>query len=160
MTSGTGSVGTRAGRLPTRSSALLLGLGMGGFVDGIVLHQILQWHHMISSVEGRSVTTLAGLQANTVADGLFHSATWVLTWAGVVTGLVSWRQGRIAPSWSFHLGLVLVGWGIFNLADGIVDHHLLWDIGFLVFGAVLVLGGRLLHRHGVRGLTPRSRSAP
>ncbi len=25
----------------------ILGLGLGGFFDGIVLHQILQWHHLI-----------------------------------------------------------------------------------------------------------------
>jgi uncharacterized membrane protein len=154
-------------RLPSRASGLLLGLGLGGFVDGIVLHQILQWHHMISSVEGRSVTTLAGLEANTVADGVFHSATWVLTSAGMVTALVAWRQGRIAPSWSFHLGLVLAGWGIFNLVEGTVDHQILgvhhvrddlggplsWDIGFLVVGALLVAGGWLLHRRGVRRMT-------
>jgi uncharacterized membrane protein len=170
---GTGAAGTRAGRPPTRSSGLLLGLGMGGFVDGIVLHQILQWHHMISSVEGRSVTTLAGLEANTVADGVFHAATWVLTWAGLVTALIAWRQGRIAPSWSFQAGLVLTGWGIFNLVEGTVDHQILgvhhvrddlgaplsWDIGFLAFGALLVAGGRLLHRRGVRRLAAGPRRA-
>jgi hypothetical protein len=32
------------GRLTT--PGILLGLGLGGFVDGIVLHQILQWHHI------------------------------------------------------------------------------------------------------------------
>ncbi len=31
------------------SAGILLGLGMGGFFDGIVLHQILQWHHMATS---------------------------------------------------------------------------------------------------------------
>lgn len=29
---------------------VLLGVGLGGFVDGILLHQILQWHHMVSNV--------------------------------------------------------------------------------------------------------------
>ena len=29
-------------------SGLLYGLGLGGFIDGIVLHQILQWHHMVT----------------------------------------------------------------------------------------------------------------
>src|SRR4051812_5186276 len=102
-------------RLPTRSSGLLLGLGFGGFVDGIVLHQILQWHHMLSAVEGWPPTTPAGLEVNTVADGFFHLATWVLAWAGVVTAIVAWRQGRIAPSWAFQGGLVLAGWGLFNV---------------------------------------------
>ena len=97
---------TTAGeRLPSKASGLLYGIGFGGFVDGIVLHQILQWHHMVSAVDGRDPGTLAGLEANTVADGFFHLGTWLAAVAGMVTALVAWRQGRIAPSWSFHLGL-------------------------------------------------------
>jgi len=45
--------------------------------------------------------------------------------AGSVTGIIAWREGRLAPNWSFHFGLVLAGWGIFNLVEGTVDHHLL-----------------------------------
>jgi Predicted membrane protein (DUF2243) len=30
------------------SAGILLDLGLGGFFDGIVLHQILQWHHMVT----------------------------------------------------------------------------------------------------------------
>ncbi|MGY1812370.1 DUF2243 domain-containing protein [Blastococcus sp. SYSU D00820] len=156
-------------RLPSRATGLLYGLGFGGFVDGIVLHQILQWHHMASAV--RSPTTVAGLELNTTADGLFHLATWVLTFAGTITALVAWRQGRIAPSWSFHLGLVLAGWGIFNVVEGLVDHQLLgvhhvrddlggplaWDIGFLVFGVLLIAGGWALHRRGLREMERRRR---
>jgi uncharacterized membrane protein len=156
--------------MPTRSSGLLLGLGLGGFVDGIVLHQILQWHHMLSAVEGRSPTTLAGLEVNTLADGFFHLATWVLTWAGTLTALRAWQQGRIAPSWSFQLGLVLAGWGLFNVVEGLVDHQILgvhhvrddlgaplsWDLAFLLFGALLIAGGWLLHRRGARELTRRA----
>lgn len=56
-------------------------------------------------------------------------------------------------------GWILLGWGVFNLVEGVVDHHILgihhvrsgeyqtwWDIGFLVFGALLVAGGWLLQR--------------
>jgi uncharacterized membrane protein len=152
------------GRRPTRISGVLYGLGLGGFVDGIVLHQILQWHHMVSSTT--APTTLAGLEANTVADGLFHLATWACTVAGMVTALVAWRQGRIAPSWSFHFGLVLAGWGLFNVVEGLIDHLLLgvhhvrddlggplsWDLGLLAVGVLQVIGGWLLHRRGVRRL--------
>jgi uncharacterized membrane protein len=155
-----------AGRLPTRASGLLLGLGLGGFVDGIVLHQLLQWHHMVSSVKSTPMTTLAGLEANTLADGVFHVASWLLTLAGILTALVAWQQGRIAPSWSFQIGLVLAGWGMFDLVEGIVDHQILgvhhvrddlgaplsWDIGFLVFGGLLVACGWLLHRRGLHAL--------
>jgi uncharacterized membrane protein len=31
------------------SAGIFFGLGLGGFFDGIVLHQLLQWHHMLSS---------------------------------------------------------------------------------------------------------------
>ena len=77
----------------------LFGLGLGGFVDGIILHQVLQWHHMISDVEKYPTTTVAGLQVNTLADGFFHLATWFLVLAGSITALHAWREGRVAPSW-------------------------------------------------------------
>jgi uncharacterized membrane protein len=151
-------------RLPSKVSGLLYGLGLGGFLDGIVLHQILQWHHMVSDVHDHPTTTLAGLEANTLADGLFHLLAWVFVVAASVSTVLAWRLGRIAPSWSFHLGLVLAGWGLFNVVEGLVDHQILgvhhvrddlggplsWDIGFLVLGALLILSGWALHRRGVR----------
>ena len=60
---------TQAG-FPT-SAGILFGLGLGGFFDGIVLHQILQWHHMLTSA-GVPADTVAGLKLNTFWDGLFH----------------------------------------------------------------------------------------
>ena len=63
---------TEPARAPSRASGLLFGLGLGGFVDGIVLHQILQWHHIVSDVDRYPVTTVAGLEINTLSDGLFH----------------------------------------------------------------------------------------
>ena len=160
------SVGAEAaGRreAPSKASGLLYGLGLGGFLDGIVLHQILQWHHMVSHVDDYPTDTVAGLEVNTLADGLFHVATWIFVLAGSLTAIKAWREGRLAPSWSFHFGLVLTGWGIFNVGEGVVNHHLLgihhvrdnagsplsWDIGFLVFGVALIVGGWLLHRHGL-----------
>jgi uncharacterized membrane protein len=153
-------------RLPPRTSGLFFGLGLGGFVDGIVLHQILQWHHMLSARDESPVTTVAGLEVNTLADGFFHLGTWVLVVAASVTSLRAWRKGRLAPSYSFHFGLVLTGWGIFNVVEGLIDHQLLgihhvrddlggplsWDLAFLAFGALLIAGGWLLHRRGVRQL--------
>jgi hypothetical protein len=52
------------------AAGLLLGIGLEGFVDGIVLHQILQGHHLLSSEGGRPASHVAGLEANTLADGL------------------------------------------------------------------------------------------
>jgi len=156
-------------RMPTKASGLLYGLGLGGFVDGIVLHQLLQWHHMVSDVEEYPTTTVAGLEVNTLADGFFHVAAWILVLAASVTAITAWREGRLAPSWSFHFGLVLVGWGIFNVVEGLVDHQILgvhhvrddlgaplsWDMGFLVFGLLLVTGGWLLHKRGVSAMQRR-----
>ncbi|GAB2740694.1 DUF2243 domain-containing protein [Nocardioides pakistanensis] len=158
------------GKPPSKTSGLLYGLGFGGFVDGIVLHQILQWHHMVSHVEEYPMDTLAGLEVNTLADGFFHVATWLFVFLGSVTAIMAWRQGRLAPSWSFHFGLVLAGWGIFNLVEGVVDHQILgihhvrddlgaplsWDLGFLASGVVLVVVGWLLHRRGLRDLEQRA----
>lgn len=110
---------------------------------------------MISDTHGHPVTTVAGLKANTVADGLFHLATWVFVLAGAVLMLVSWRRGRPAPTWRLQTGLLLAGWGLFNVVEGIIDHQFLgihhvrddlggplsWDLGFLAFGLVLLFGG-------------------
>jgi uncharacterized membrane protein len=169
---GAGGVRRATHRAPSKASGLLYGLALGGFVDGIVLHQILQWHHMVSSVDDYPMTTLAGLQVNTLADGFFHVVTWLLVVAGSVTSIVGWRQGRLAPSWSFHAGLVLTGWGVFNVVEGLVDHHLLgvhhvrddlggpvaWDLAFLVLGLVLMVAGWLLHLRGARRLVQTSRT--
>ncbi|AWT57461.1 DUF2243 domain-containing protein [Mycolicibacterium smegmatis] len=147
---------------PSVLPGLLLGLGLGGFIDGIVLHEILQWHHMISGAE--RTDTLAGLELNVIADGFFHVATWLLVWAGSILTLLSWRRGRLAPSWSFHFGLLLLGWGVFNVVEGVIDHQILgvhhvrddlgappaWDIGFLIFGLALIGAGWLLYRRGSR----------
>ncbi|GAA5038269.1 DUF2243 domain-containing protein [Actinopolymorpha pittospori] len=34
---------------------LVLGVGLGRFVDGILLHQVLQWHHMLSSTNSDNI---------------------------------------------------------------------------------------------------------
>jgi uncharacterized membrane protein len=143
-----------------RAPALLLGVGLGGFVDGILLHQILQWHHMLTSTDVHPMTTVAGLEANTLADGLFHVATWIFVAVGSWLGWAAWRDGRLAPPWRTQLGLLLVGWGAFNVVEGLIDHELLgihhvrddlggpigWDLAFLAFGVGLLLAGWALSR--------------
>ena len=141
-----------------RLPGILIGIGLGGFVDGIVLHQVVQWHHMVSHTE--PTDTVLGLERNTLGDGLFHAATWVAVTLGVAllaSRTAPGRGGLDAPAlW----GWALVGWGLFNLVEGVVDHHLLglhhvrddigaplgWDLGFLALGAVLVAAGLVLSR--------------
>jgi uncharacterized membrane protein len=155
------------------AAGLLFGIGLGGFFDGIVFHQILQWHHMLSSEGSYPMTTVAGLETNTLWDGLFHAVTYV----AVAIGLwILWRTGDgPAGRWSGTLlaGLLLMGWGIFNLVEGVINHHVLaihhvrektshktaWDLGFLVWGALMLGGGWLLARKGLRE-TPLSAAEP
>lgn len=47
---------------PIIVAGVFLGLGLGGFVDGILLHQILQWHHMISNLQ--PLTTISNIDLN------------------------------------------------------------------------------------------------
>ena len=143
-----------------RAPGILLGIGLGGFIDGIVLHQILQWHHMLTSEGSYPKTTVAGLETNTLWDGLFHAATWIAVTVGIY---ILWRRTsdwRWAVSGRAFLSWMLVGWGLFNVVEGIVDHHILtihhvregsghqtaWDLAFLAFGGLLVIGGRALAR--------------
>jgi uncharacterized membrane protein len=148
---------TRNRRGPLIAAGILLGLGLVGFVDGILLHQILQWHHMLSSV--RSTQTVSDLELNMVWDGLFDASTWVLTVVGLV---LLWRAGqRDDVPWSSKtfLGSLLIGGGSFNLVEGLINHQILgihhvkpgpnelaWDLGFLAIGAVLAVAGWILLR--------------
>jgi uncharacterized membrane protein len=166
--SGTATERDQAPRLP----GVLLGIGLGGFVDGIVFHQILQWHHMLSNEGGYPTTTIGGLEDNTLADGMFHAATWLAVVAGI------WILWRRSTDWSWAVsgrglcGWILVGFGLFNVVEGIIDHEILgihhvrddlggplsWDIGFLLISCVLILSGWLLTaRTGSDGM---NRSSP
>jgi uncharacterized membrane protein len=137
-----------------------MGLGLGGFVDGIVLHQILQWHHMLTDTGDHPMTTVAGLETNTLADGFFHLATWILVVTAMLLTLRAWQRRELAPPWRGHFGMLLVGWGVFNLVEGVVDHHILgihhvrddlgaplgWDLAFLASGVVFIAVGLTLAR--------------
>jgi uncharacterized membrane protein len=155
-------------------AGILLGLGLGGFFDGIVLHQLLQWHHMLTSA-GYPADSVENLKINTLWDGIFHASTYLF----VVLGLIAlWRHARrMHVVWSTKLivGTLLLGFGLFNVVEGLVNHQLLglhhvnetvpreqwiyWDIGFLVWGAAMLVAGWLLLRAGRRATAERMVSA-
>ena len=146
-----------ARRWPLACAGLALGMGLGGFVDGIVLHQILQWHGMVSSHVPTS--EIVGAKVNMIWDGAFHLATWVSCAAGVA---MLFRAGRARVLWSGRVlaGAMLAGWGAFNLVEGTLDHLILglhhvhpgedqlaWDLGFVLVGGIgLIAAGWLLAR--------------
>jgi uncharacterized membrane protein len=147
----------REGLPPLITSGYVLGFGLGGFFDGIVLHQLLQWHHLVSSVY--PTDTVAGLEVNTLWDGVFHIAMYVVTLVGLY---LLWRaiMRRNAPHAPRSLiGAMLIGFGVFHLFDSIVNHWLLqihhiregenalgYDIAFFVIGIVLIVVGRTVMR--------------
>ncbi|WP_063729599.1 DUF2243 domain-containing protein [Streptomyces sp. RTd22] len=178
---------TADGALPEQNPArglqlpgIILGIGLGGFLDGILLHQLLQWHHMLTStnhdrigVKYYSPHSVSGLEMNTVWDGIFHTVCWlaVLTGLAILYSRVTHHRRRV---WSSRVlwGWILAGWGLFNLVEGVLDHQLLgihhvyggphqmwWDIGFLVLGALLLVGGYGLQRGG-RTFDPEAPEAP
>ena len=154
------------------TGGILLGIGFGGFADGIVLHQLLQWHHMLTSSGDHPATTVAGLETNTLWDGLFHVSTWIAALVGILM-LTSAMRAGYRGSASHQIGLLMIGWGAFNLVEGVIDHHIFtihhvrddvgaplgWDLAFLALGAVLVLGGLALKRMGQREVKASSTTA-
>jgi len=133
---------------PLIGAGLAIGVGLGGFVDGILLHQILQWHNMLSSWV--PPLTLVEMKLNMIWDGLFHAVTWIFTLVGIA---LLFRAARYREAWSTRrlFGSMLGGWGLFNLVEGLLDHQLFgihhvhpgahqvaWDVGFLISGIALV----------------------
>jgi uncharacterized membrane protein len=147
-------------RTPLVAAGILLGAGLGGFVDGIVLHQILQWHNMLSGQ--LPPDTLVRAKVNMYWDGLFHAAVWVLTVVGLAMLWSATGRADVPHSGRTLLGGLLLGWGLFNVVEGIIDHevlglhhvyeytpnHLPADLGFLGFGLLLLLSGWALVRAG------------
>jgi uncharacterized membrane protein len=105
------------------TAGMVLGVGLGGFADGIVLHQIAQWHNMGSAV--LPPHTLEAMKQNMVWDGLFHLATWMITLVGVFMLWSHARSDQLPMAAGAFIGEMFIGWGAFNLVDGIIDHHLL-----------------------------------
>lgn len=145
-------------RIPLKCTAMILGMGLGGFADGIVLHQILQWHEMLSNTIGTS--TLVSKSVNTFWDGVFHLFTLLTTLTGIFLLWRISRQVNINKSGNLLTGGLLTGWGIFNLIEGIINHQILrlhnvkelsshtdwWNYGFLLFGISLIISGNITIR--------------
>jgi len=149
----------------SRSSvaAFILGVALSGFFDGILLHQILQWHHLLSLVPGRA---FQDIQAQIYADGLFHILMYVL--AGI--GLVQLWRGRheLAHAGSGRLiaGSALLGFGAWNILDvgffhwilGIhrvrvnVENPLAYDVAWIaILGLAVCVTGLVVRRGGKAG---------
>lgn len=148
------------GRKQLRTAGIFIGIGMGGFLDGIFFHQIFQIHNMLSNLYFPD--TIVNLEINMAWDGFFHLFTWIMVAIGIA---LLWKVIRLRDSsWSikFFLGSIALGWGLFNFIEGIIDHHILevhhvmqrataqeqmkWDLLFDASGIILSLLGFFLMR--------------
>ncbi|WP_100400042.1 DUF2243 domain-containing protein [Bacillus sp. FJAT-44742] len=131
--------------------SFLLGFGFLGALDGIIFHQLLQWHSVVLSPD-RTIEI--------ISDGIFHFAVTITMIAGA---LILWLGGKptdLSKGIRYVISGLLIGGGTFNLIEGIINHHilqihrvrpdaenpLLYDLAFLASGAVLLIAGLLIRK--------------
>ena len=141
-------------RQATRSllqTGLILGVGVVGTLDEVVLHQLLQWHNFY-------VHTTQYWR--TASDGLFHVVASALLFGGAMR---LWTGRRLISASGDGRALtagILLGMGGFNLYDGTIQHKLLqlhpvregavdilpYDVAFNAVAVVLLAAGWLVWR--------------
>ena len=146
---------------PLRWSGALLGFSLGGFFDGILLHQILQWHHLLSNVEA-----VQDMRLQILADGLFHAFMYLIAAAALyklwrARGLYA-QAGADVALWSH----ALIGFGVWHIVDSVVSHWitgihriridsanpLFWDLlWFFAFGVLPLVAGWMMRGRGWPG---------
>lgn len=104
---------SRAGDRPTSPllTGILLGVGIIGFLDEAVFHQLLQWHTFYWDTDQHG---------RILSDGLFH----VFSTLVLLVGTFRLWFGTL-PDPRCLLAGILIGAGGFNAYDGIVQHLLL-----------------------------------
>lgn len=142
----------------------LLGFGLGGFFDGILLHQVLQWHHLLINVKG---LVFEDLKVQILADGLFHVLMYLIALAGLWLLWKARKEYAEPGADRLLLANAFIGFGVWHILDSVLSHWILgihrirvdaenvlfWDLlWFFVFGAApLVIGMVLKKRTGTGG---------
>jgi uncharacterized membrane protein len=124
----------------------LLGVGFVAFLDEVVFHQLLHWHHFYD----RS-TSDVGL----VSDGIFHAFSFFAAIGAMF--LLADLYRRRGVWWGRWSAGFLIGAGVFQLYDGLVQHKMLglhqvrygvdllpYDIVWNVVAILLIVAGALL----------------
>lgn len=150
----------------------LLGFALGGFFDGILLHQVLQWHHLLTAVER---PPFKDIKIQLLADGIFHVLMYVIAIVAL-RSLWKAKQDYAVPNADrMLLANVFIGFGTWHILDGVLshwilsihhirmdsEHVLLWDLlWFFTFGVAFVLIGWCIRNgRGKGGGSKRSASA-
>jgi uncharacterized membrane protein len=101
-----------------RHAGMLLGLGLGAFFEGILLHPIA---------------------------GFFYFVAWAVTLGGVLMLWAAVRGPGPLPSGRVFVGHFVIGWGVFNMLEALARHDLSHEwlifatgMGFALLGAMLI----------------------
>jgi len=143
------------------TGAVALGFSLGGFFDGILLHQILQWHHLLSGLAQARLD----IRVLILTDGLFHGLMYVVAIIGLY--LLWTSPAPTLPSKNEPLLVrAMIGFGIWHIIDAVLSHWilgihrvrmdvgqpLLWDLAWLaVFGLLPLATGNYLMRRRTGG---------
>lgn len=144
--------------VPLTTAAIILGIGLGSFVDGITFHQILQWHEMLSNKI--PPVTVDAKTINMFWDGIFHTFAFIVVFTGIILLWKTLFRTNVQRSGKLLAGGMLVGWGMLNIIDGVINHHILklhnlreitdnreaWNYGYLGVSILLLLIGFWLIR--------------
>ncbi|MBX0296471.1 DUF2243 domain-containing protein [Haloarcula nitratireducens] len=149
-------------------AAGVFGFGFSGLIDVLVLHHVLQWHHLVSAVYPQD--TLSGLRTNILADGLFSLTMLSIMCVG--GGLLWQSERRTAEPLALRpvAGAAVVGLGVFDLFDVVVDHMLLglhqplsqagrYNPHWAAVSLLFIAAGYYIYRTGTRNRDGSSRGA-
>ena len=100
-----------------RSAGLLLGFGLGAFLEGILLHPMV---------------------------GTFYIFIWAISVGGVLTLWSALRGPGPLPSGREFVACAFIGWGLFNTLEGVASHSLRTEWLVFATGAGFVLLGVLV----------------
>jgi uncharacterized membrane protein len=143
-------------------AAFALGFGLGGFFDGILLHQVLQWHHLLSGVE----QARQDIRILILADGLFHVLMYVITGVGLWLLWRSRQEFSASGADRLLIADALIGFGVWHILDSVlshwvlgihrirmdVDNPLFWDLlWFALFGIVPLAAAWIVRRKRASG---------
>jgi uncharacterized membrane protein len=143
-------------------ASAIAGFGFSGLIDVLVIHQVLQWHHLLSGIY--PMTTQEGLRTNVLADGLFSIGMVIITGIGLGLLWQSERRTDVPLAIRPLAGSALVGLGAFDLYDAIVDHAILglhqplsqggqYNPHWTVVSLLFIVAGYYIYRTGTEERT-------
>jgi len=141
-------------------AGLCIGLAFGGFFDGILFHQILQWHSLLSSLDGE---IFQDLRFRMLIDGVFHAAMYVVGIAGLALLWAGRERASLPGAGRRMVASLLIGFGVWHLLDAVLNHWILqlhhirenenwlaWDLTLFLVGLCCLAGGIFVGRRGER----------